>query len=307
MFLNRRISLVFALCFTTLVFVGCKSKFEKLRNSNNITVKYQEAVKLYEKGKYSKALILFDDLAGKYRGRAEAEDLFYLIANANYKLRDYTSARFHFKNFANTYPNSTRAEECRYMAAYCYYIESPRSTLDQENTRKAIDELQLFVNYYPESERAEKAGELIQDLRDKMEKKAFDNAKLYYNMGGPDDYRAAVIALENVLRQYPDTKYAEEIEFLMLKSQYLFADNSRAYRQEERFNEAIDYYNSFSEHFPSSKFKSDADDLKKSADKKILAAIRLMNEYNKEVEARNKELGITEAESEKSKSTTSNP
>jgi len=298
MFLNRRIPVILALCFATLFFVSCKSKFEKLRNSNNITVKYQEAVKLYEKGKYSKALILFDDLAGKYRGRAEAEDLFYLIANANYKLRDYTSARFHFKNFANTYPNSPRAEECRYMAAYCYYVESPRSNLDQENTRKAIDELQLFVNYYPESERAVKAGELIQDLREKLEKKAFDNAKLYYNMGLSDDYRAAVIALENVLRQYPDTKFAEEIEFLMLKSQYLFADNSRVHRQEERFNEAIDYYNSFSEHFPSSKFKSEADDLKKNADKKIVSAIRLMNQYNKEVEERNKELGITETKKE---------
>lgn len=305
MFLNRRNSVIFALCLITLVFVGCKSKFEKLRNSNNITVKYQEAVKLYEKGKYSKALILFDDLASKYRGRAEAEDLFYLIANANYKLKDYTSARFHFKNFANTYPNSDRAEECRYMAAYCYYLDSPRSTLDQENTRKAIDELQLFVNYYPESERAQQAGALIQSLRDKLEKKAFDNAKLYYNMGLADDYRAAVIALENVLRQYPDTKYAEEIEFLMVKSQYLYADNSRVFRQEERFNQALDYYNSFVEHFPESKFKAEADDLKNNADRKIVAAIRMVNEYNKEIEDRNKELGITETKTEEASTTNS--
>ena len=306
MFLNRRIPVFLALCIALLFVVGCKSKFEKLRNSNNITVKYQEAVKLYEKGKYSKALILFDDLASKYRGRAEAEDLFYLIANASYKLKDYTSARYHFKNFANTYPNSPRAEECRYMSAYCFYIESPRSTLDQENTRKAIDELQLFVNYYPESERAVKAGELIQDLRVKLEKKAFDNAKLYYNMGLSDDYRAAVIALENVLRQYPDTKFAEEIEFLMLKSQYLFADNSRVYRQEERFNDAIDYYNSFVEHFPTSKFKSEADDLKKSADKKIVSAIRLVNQYNKEMEERNKELGIESKKEEENKTNSTN-
>lgn len=298
MFLNRRNSVIFALCLITLVFVGCKSKFEKLRNSNNITVKYQEAVKLYEKGKYAKARILFDDLASKYRGRAEAEDLFYLLANTHYKLRDYTAARYDFKNFANTYPNSDRAEECRFMAAYCYYLESPRSNLDQENTRKAIDELQLFVNYYPQSARAEEAGKLIQDLREKLEKKAFDNAKLYYNMGLADDYRAAVIALENVLREYPDTKYAEEIEFLMIKSQYLYADNSRVFRQEERFNQAIDYYNSFVEHFPESKFKSEADDLKKSSDRKIVAAIRMVNQYNKELEERNKELGITETKIE---------
>ena len=292
MFLNRRIPVIFALCLATLFFVGCKSKFEKLRNSNNITMKYQEAVKLYEKGKYSKALILFDDLASKYRGRAEAEDLFYLIANANYKLKDYTSARFHFRSFASTYENSPRAEECLYMSAYCYYLESPRHSLDQDNTNKAINELQLFINRYEDSPRVEEANKLVQNLREKLERKAFDNAKLYYNMGLADDYRAAVIAFENVLRQYPDTKFAEEIEFLMLKSQYLYADNSRFFRQEERFNDAIDYYNSFVENYPTSKFKSEADDLKKSADKKIVAAIRLKNQYEKEVEERNKELGI---------------
>lgn len=256
-------------------------------------MKYQEAVKLYEKGKYSKALILFDDLIQKYRGRSEAEDLYYFMAYTNYRLRDYTAARFHFKRFAETYPGSARAEECLFMSAYCYYVESPRSNLDQENTRKAIDELQLFIFRYPEAEKAKEAGDLIQDLRDKLEKKAFDNAKLYFNMGLADDYRAAVIALENVLKEYPDTKYAEEIEYLMVKSQYLFADNSYVNRQEKRFNEAIDYYNLFINNYPESKHRSELDGLKTSADKKILIAIRRLDEINKQIEEREKELGIT--------------
>lgn len=299
MFLDRRIGLISTILLFALFFSSCKSKFEKLKNSNNIAMKYEEAVKLYDKGKYSKALILFDDLASKYRGRAEAEDLFYLIANANYKLRDYTSARFHFKNFASTYPGSPRAEECRFMAAYCYYIESPRSTLDQENTRKAIDELQLFVNYHPDSEKATEAGDLIQKLRDKLERKAFENAKLYYNMGSPDDYRAAVIAFENVLKQYPDTRYSEEIEYLIVKSQYQFADHSSPFRQESRFNDAIDYYDSFISQYPESKYRSELDNLKQSADKKIAYAIRRIDEVNKQIEERNKEMGIAQEEAEK--------
>lgn len=294
MLLNRRISALLFVVLFFVLFTGCKSKFEKLKNSNNITMKYQEAVKFYEKGKYSKAQILFDDLASKYRGRTEAEDLFYFLAYTNYRLKDYTSARFHFKRFAETYPNSPRAEECRFMSAYCYYVESPRSTLDQDNTRKAIDELQLFVNIYPESERAKEAGELIQNLRDKLEKKAFDNAKLYYNMGTADDYRAAVIALENVLKTYPDTKYAEEIEFLIIKSQYLYADNSYPNRQEQRFNDAIDYAEHFLEQYEQSKYRGEASSLKESAGKKIVVAMRKMDEINKIREEQNKELGITD-------------
>ncbi|MGO1520106.1 MAG: outer membrane protein assembly factor BamD [Sphingobacterium sp.] len=271
---------------------SCKSKFEKLRASNNVQMKYQEAVKFYENEKYSKALTLFQDLLSKYRGTADAEDLNYYTAFSAYRLKDYISARYHFKSFAEAYPNSPRAEECRFMSAYCFYLDSPRSNLDQENTRRAIDQLQLFVNLYPNSERAQEAGDLIQDLREKLEKKAFDNAKLYYNMGLPDDYRAAVIALENVLAQYPDTRHAEDIEYLLVKSQYLFADNSYPHRQEERFNQMIDYYDDFTSNYPESQYSNELNGLRGSADRKITAAIRIIENQEKSRKQQQEELGI---------------
>lgn len=297
MFLNRQIVLLCAGVILMAVVGSCKSKFEKLRASNNIAMKYEEAIKLYEKEKYSKAIILFEELMSKYRGQAEAEDLYYYTAYTAYRLRDYTSARFHFRNFATTYPNSPRAEECRFMAAYSFYTDSPRYSLDQENTLKAIDELQLFINLYPTGERTEEAGQLIQNLRDKLEHKAFANAKLYYDMGQPDDYRAAVIAFESMLRQYPDTRYAEEVEFLILKSQYLFAQNSMPYRQEVRYNEAIDYYQDFIESNPESKFRKEADNLRASAEKQIAQVVKRMDEINKQRQEREQELGITSEES----------
>ena len=293
MFLKNHVFSLIVGLFLLLGLGSCKSKFEKLRASNNVQMKYQEAVKYYEKEKYSKALTLFQELLAKYRGTADAEDLSYYTAYSAYRLKDYISARFHFKTFADNYPNSQRAEECRFMSAYCYYLDSPRSNLDQDNTRKAIDQLQLFVNLYPESERAKEAGDLIQNLRDKLEKKAFDNAKLYYNMGLPDDYRAAVIALENVLRVYPDTKHAEDIEYLLVKSQYLFADNSYPHRQEERFNQMIDFYDSFTEHFPESKYSSELNGLRGSADRKIAAALKIMANDEKARKQREEDLGIS--------------
>lgn len=282
-----------ALLLLLISFNGCKSKFEKLRASNNLAKKYEEAVKLYEQEKYSKALILFEDLMHKYRGRSEAEDLYYFNAYTHYRLKDYISARYHFKQFATTFPYSDRAEEARFMSAYSYYLDSPRSSLDQENTRKAIDELQLFVNIYPESERAEEAGELIQKLRDKLETKAFDNAKLYYNMGFGDDYRASVIALENMLQDYPDTKYAEEAEYLIIKSQYLFADNSYVHRQESRFSEALDYYDDFVEKYPESKYLKELNDIREKSEKKITLAVKNMKEIERQQKERDRELGIT--------------
>ncbi|WQD34049.1 outer membrane protein assembly factor BamD [Sphingobacterium spiritivorum] len=278
-----------------IVFIsGCKSKFEKLRASNNLALKYQEAVKFYEKKKYTKALALFDDLMQRYRGQAEAEDLYYYTAYTNYRLKDYTSARYHFKQFAQTFPNSAKAEECRFMTAYCFYLDSPRSSLDQENTRKAIDELQLFVNLYPESEKAKEAADLIQQLRDKLEKKAFSNAKLYYDMGLNDDYKAAVIALENVLKEYPDTKYAEEINYLIIKAQFRYAEKSTPRRQEERYSKVIDYYQDFVDDYPESKHRKEVDDIRKDSETNMAVAIKRWNEIKKSIEEQERELGVNQ-------------
>ncbi|AOM78288.1 outer membrane protein assembly factor BamD [Pedobacter steynii] len=283
-----KIKHVLLLSFTiiALTIAGCKSQFEKIRLSNDVAKKYQEAMKLYNKKNYTKAIILFEDLSQKYRGRAEAEDLNYYYALTLYKLRDYTTARYQFKSFADTYPTSKYAEECRYLGAYCYYLESPKSSLDQENTYKAIDALQLFINFYPKSERVADASKYIADLRSKLETKAFDNAKLYYDLGGYDisNYKSAVIALKNAQIDFPDIKYAEEMDLLIVKSQYAYAKNSIEIRQEDRYNEAITYADEFVESHPQSKLVDEAKALKKDSEEGIAHAKRVIAEFQKDQE-----------------------
>ncbi|MEJ2883326.1 outer membrane protein assembly factor BamD [Pedobacter sp. GR22-6] len=280
-----KIKHVLLLSFTIIVLTiaGCKSQFEKLRLSNDVKKKYAEALKLYNKKNYSKALILFEDLSQKYRGREEAEELNYYYALTLYKLRDYTTARYQFKTFADTYPTSKWAEECRYMSAYCYYLDSPKSSLDQENTYKAIDALQLFINFYPKSERAADASKYIGLLRAKLEDKAYANAKMYYELGGYDisNYKAAVVALKNAQVDYPDIKYAEEMDLLIVKSQFAYAKNSYEIRQEDRFNEAIAYADEFVEKYPESKLLPEAKGLKKDSEAGIANAKRILADYDK--------------------------
>ncbi|RKR81747.1 Beta-barrel assembly machine subunit BamD [Mucilaginibacter gracilis] len=254
---------------------GCKSKFERLKASNDNAKKYQEGIKYYHKKDFGKALELFDDLVQRYRGQSDAEELYYYYAYTNYYLKDFTSARYHFKVFADSYPNSSRTEECRYMSAYCYYLDSPNFSLDQENTQKAIDAMQLFINLYPKSERVAEASKLIQNLRDKLETKSYNNSKLYLTIG---DYQSAVIAFGNSLRDYPDTKYAEEMEYLTVKAQYLYAKNSFEVKQEDRYNTAITYSQQFTEKFPTSKYLKDAEQLKKQSEQGIIATRRYLAE-----------------------------
>ncbi|PWS26690.1 outer membrane protein assembly factor BamD [Pedobacter yonginense] len=285
--------LIILVFVAALGMAGCKSRFEKLRASNDVAKKYQEALRLYNKRDYSKALVLFEDLSQKYRGRAEAEDLNYYYAYTLYRLSDYTTARYQFKSFADTYPASKNAEEARYMGAYCYYLESPTFSLDQENTYKAIDALQLFVNLYPTSDRAAAASKYIADLRGKLEDKAFENAKMYLTTGpsNVDNYRAAVIALKNAQRDFPDIKYAEEMDFLMIKAQYLYAKNSYVFRQEDRYNEATALYTEFNENHPDSKFAREAKQVKQDIDAGLIVTKQELADFAVE-QAKYKEMLI---------------
>jgi outer membrane protein assembly factor BamD len=273
MFKNKLKVTLSILLLIIVAFAGCKSKYEKLRASSDTAKKYREAVRLYDKKDYSKALGLFDDLVQKYRGTAEAEDLSYYFAYTNYKLKDYTTARYHFKTFADTYASSAKAEECRFMAAYCFYLESPVFSLDQENTIKAIESLQLFINLYPKSDRVAEASKLISNLRDKLEMKSYANAKLFLDIG---DYKSAVIAFRNSASDFPDTKYAEEMEFLTVKAQSLYAKASLEMKQEERYKEAINLFTEFAKNYPSSKYLKDGEEIKKNSEKAIIEVKKLI-------------------------------
>ena len=275
MFKNYKRLFAGLLLISLFAIAGCKSAYEKLKASNNNPKIYQEGLKLYNKKEYAKALGLFETLISKYRGHDGAEDLFYYYAYANYKLKDYTSAAYNFKQFADTYPSNPKAEECRYLAAYCYYLDAPNFSLDQENTLKAIDRLQLFINLYPKSDRVAEANKLIQTLHSRLEEKAYANAKLYYVLM---EYQSAVIAMNNALRDYPDTKYAEELQYLIVKAQYQYSFHSREDKQEDRYNQVITYSDQFTEQYPASKYLREVATIKKDSQDGIRVAKNFMAE-----------------------------
>ncbi len=143
------------------------------------------------------------------------------------------------------------------MYAYCFYLESPRYSLDQTDTKSAIKELQYFINKYPSSERVKQCNELVDKLRAKLEMKNYEIAKQYYFL---DDYKAAIVSFENILKEFPDTKYREEIMFLIVKSNYIHASRSIETKKAERFKAVIDSYHKFASYFPaSSEYGKDAE------------------------------------------------
>jgi outer membrane protein assembly factor BamD len=172
-----------------------------------------------------------------------------------FKQKDYLTASHYFSQHFKEQRQSPFAEECEYLTGYCFYMQSPRAALDQANTNAAIESFQLFLMRHPESKFADDAGKYLGEMKDKLVDKSYLTAKLYYNLG---QYKASITALNNSLDDYPETKYREELMYLLLKSSYLLAENSIPSKMKERFQSTVDEYYSFIGEFPQSQYAKDA-------------------------------------------------
>jgi outer membrane protein assembly factor BamD len=246
-------------------------KFNKLVKFGTLEEKYAAAIQYFEKENYSRALTLFEELMSIYRGTARGEEVHYYYAYCNYNLEDYLVAGYQFRNYTKIFPLGKHAEECSYMNAYCFYLNSPEYSLDQIDTKLAIKEFQNFINRYPKSERIPKCNELIDELRAKLERKSYENAMLFYKM---NDYKAAITSFDNHIKDFPGSASNERFSYLIIRSYYLLALNSIESKKQERFKASIDSYAKFVELFPKSSYLKDAEMVYKSA-------LRSLEKYNK--------------------------
>ena len=249
--------------------------YEKLLKSNDFKKKYSEALRYYQEEDYLRASTLFDQCAAVFRGTKQADTVYFYQAMSYYHQRDYILAAHYFQGFSNTYGASPFIEDAEYMEAYCYYKQSPRPSLDQSPTRQAIQSFQLYLMKFPNSKRSDEARKYMDELRDKLVEKAFISARLYYDL---EDYKAALVALNNCIIEYPDSKHREEITFMILKSSYLLAVNSILSKQAERYQSAIDEYYSFIAEYPESKYAREAKRYYRQASKSLGQEIRLEND-----------------------------
>ena len=231
-------------------------KFNKLVKSSDMGAKYTAAVKYFDKEEYTRALTLFEELMGVYRGTSKAEEVHYYYAYCSYNLEDYIVAGYQFRTFVKNFPTSKHTEECAYMNAYCFNLNSPDFSLDQIDTKLAIKEFQRFTNQYPQSVHIQECNEILDKLRGKLERKSYENAILYYHM---NDYKASAVAMANHLKDYPGSKNAEELNYLIIKSYYLLALVSTDAKKQERFKTSADLYIKFLDSYPKSDYLKDAE------------------------------------------------
>ena len=265
--------------FAAAILSSC-GEYNKILKSTDYDYKYEVAKTYFAKGKYSRAAALLEELITIMKGTDKAEESLFMLAMTYYNQEDYTTSSHYFTTYYNTYPRGTYAELARFYAGEALYKDSPEPRLDQSGTYSAIQELQLFMEYYPMSSKKEQAQDMIFKLQDKLVWKDYYAAKLYYNLGNymGNNYLSCVITAQNALKDYDETKFKlyypytglrEDLSILVLRAKYQMALQSVMEKQDERFRDTIDEYYAFMNEFPESKYKKEAEKIFKDSSKNI--------------------------------------
>lgn len=264
-FMKFRIFKVSSIFLLILLIFSC-SEYSKVLKSGDNNRKKDFAIQMYEEEEWLKSVTLLEEIIPYYKLTPDGEKLYFMYCMGNYNMGDYYLAGYYFKRFIRQFPASKHAEEAQFLSALCAVKNSPDYKLDQTETLNALDELQIFIDLYPNSNRIDTCNKIMDRLNGKLELKTYENSMLYYRT---ENYKAAVVAFKGMLEKYPESKYKEELLFYIVKSSYLLAINSIDTKKKERLEETLKSYRTFVAAFPESGWLNEAEGIKSKTEKEL--------------------------------------
>lgn len=256
--------------FVLLFFTSCYSRYNKVQKSTDVEYRYEVAKEYYLEGDYSKATPILESTIAFLKGSDKGEESLIMLAMCYYESGDYSTAAQYFKTFYTNYQRSEYTELARFYSGKSLFKGILEPELDQTDTFTAIQELQLFMEYFPTSRYKDEAQQMLFDMHDVIVKKDYLSAKLYYELGSymaykGNNYLACIITAQNALNDYPYTSLREELSILILRAKYKMAFHSIEDKKIDRYRETVDEYYSFKNEFPTSKYLKEANEYYKES------------------------------------------
>ena len=249
---------IVALLMVLCAAIGCKSEYEILLEGNDVDAKYAAAFDYFNHGKYTRSAQLFESMSTLTSGTDRGDTVLYYWGLSNYRYRDYYTAETNFTNFLGTYPYSPFSPDAGFFRIDCLYRQTLRYELDQKPTRTAIAAIDQFITDNPDSPYRPLCESMKEELNERLDRKAYENARLYYKM---EDYQAASVALKNVLKDNSENIYREDILYHIAMSSYKYANLSIESKQKERYLVFVDDYLNFVGEYPESSYRRELDGL----------------------------------------------
>jgi len=243
-----------------------KKKRSKARRSSgkvnfeNFRQYYDKAMRFYDNKAWLSAARIFEELYPLSIGTPLGDTILFLFADSYFQNRDYQMAAFHFRDYARKYPGTEKAELASLNSLKAMYQTSPEYSLDQLVTVLAIDEINLFIQTYPNSKYINECNRMLDALNDKLAKKDMEMVRMYYRTGY---YEAAQIMAKNFMKIYSASKFAPEVLFILIRNNYEFARKSVEQKKHIRYRSCLEAFETLRLQYPESNYIMDG---KKIAD-----------------------------------------
>ena len=247
-----------------LLMTSCVNEYNQITKSGDYTLKYEYAKQCYAQGKYSRAVPLLQELVTMKKGSTEGEECLYMLAMAEFGMKDYETASEYFKKYFSSYPKGRYAENAKYYVGESLFQNAPEPRLDQSTTMTAIAAFQEYLDIFPNAHLKDQATSRLYALQDLLVEKEYKSARLYFDLGtyfgnctnGGNNYEACIVTAQNALKDYPYSNRREEFASLVMKSKYELAKMSVESKQLERYQDAEDECYGFINEYPDSKERS---------------------------------------------------
>ncbi len=250
-----------------LLLAGCAKEYNQVMKTTDYDYKYEYAKECFLNGKYTRAVLLLQDVVTIMKGRDNGQECLYMLAMACYCSQDYETAAQYFKRYYTSYPKGTYAEMASFYVGQSLYMSTPEPRLDQTPTMQAISAFQEYLDLFPDAQMKDVAHDRLYELQDKLVDKELYSAKLYYDLGsyfgnctnGGSNYEACIITAQNAIKDFPFSQKREQFALLVMKSKFELAESSVEEKALDRYRDAEDECYGFLNEYPDSEYRRTAE------------------------------------------------
>lgn len=237
----------YILVVAAIVVMAACSVVNQAIKSNDPQYAYEQALMLYEKGKWNQASSLFEACRHIYQASPREDSLAFYNAHCKFKEHKWSEASTLLDDHRRRFGRSPFIEDVEGMYALCFYYMSPEPERDQTVTTQAIIAITEFMSRYPHSRYTAEFTSMLGELKGRIMEKSYRNAYTYYKIGR---YKSAIVAFKNAMRQYPESPHMEDMRYYTAVSAYKLAANSVASKQLDRYLDMLDHYYTFIAEYP---------------------------------------------------------
>ncbi len=215
---------------------------------DNIAYKtrFDDGLAFFEEEKYVKASQQFNIIVDRASHTDLGDDALFFLAESYFLNKDYDLALVEFEKLVSRMGFSPYIEKSRWRICETLMLLSPNFYHDQESSKKAISQIQEFLDDFPNSEYSKDADKLINELRTRLAEKNMETGKLYVKLKA---YDSAIVSYKIVVNEFYDTKFFNDANMEIIRCLVLQkkSDEAKQYLTELEINEKSVVTDSFKE------------------------------------------------------------